>query len=223
MKLFISVYLMFTCLLVNGQDSLHSQQETTIKLLRIKFPGEVTFLDTANIMVYSSVRDSTVFQIMYTKKIIRPRNGSNLLEIYDGFIKGYVNSPMLSSHTKIVTDTSIGGTSGKYIVCTSKENIYTYRNSHSYTTLANDHFYTISIFSNSSITDKQEFKNYFASIRFLSKHIRENDLALYNKGFEFGQQLPGKIGYFLGYASIPFLIGIVIYILVRKRTANKRV
>jgi hypothetical protein len=216
MKYFIAAIFCLNYLISVGQDTALTNSKIFIGDLSIQFPGEIEKMDTAIITVYSSAENNSQFQVSFFKKSFEVRNANTLKKDYENFLGGYLKSMTTNGFNTIVIDSSIGGTTGKFVICTS-ETAFPFKYIYNYITLANGHFYVIGIFSTESALSIKSYKQFFSSIDFTATSIAENDIALYNKGFQLGQDMGYKIVYILGYISVPVLIVIIIYILFIKR------
>jgi hypothetical protein len=82
----------------------------------VMMPGQTTVVDTTKLEVINSKYGGYFFQLKYLKDKYMVKNGDGLIQAYDGFLAGYFKTPGIDIYTSAVSDTSLNGTMGKWIL-----------------------------------------------------------------------------------------------------------
>jgi hypothetical protein len=216
-RLLPAVFCLLSVIPVFGQDSVWNDittREVISKVLSIHMQKPVQVMDTTYMKVFNSHFGSSYFQVRYFEQKFVVKNERELEQAYNSFLQGYLNSDNGKLYQNTVSDTSISGTSGKWIRSVISRGNY-YREIFSYLTLANDRFYQINYVSTTPMSPETgvNFKEYFGSIKFDSAQIKEysSDFKREAKSYRLGQ----KIGYYMRPAVLVLVIGAILYFLLR--------
>lgn len=165
----------------------------------IYMPGPINTLDTVKIRITTSRFTDYMFQVKYLEPKYEVRNGDELVQAYDGFLKGYLNSTDIKLYTNAVSDTFFNGTTGKWIHSTYSKN-NGFLDMFTYVVLVNSHFYMITFAAGRPIgpTTYPMFSRYCSSIHFPNQPIKEysGDFPLRAASYHLGQKIGTLMPYF---------------------------
>lgn len=218
------LYLISTLLPVSvfGQDT--SWQDRVVSPdASIKMPGPVTTTDTMHIHWTVANYNGLSLQVRYFPKELEVHNGDELVQAYEGFNRGYLNSEKMRQYVNTVHDTSMSGTNGEWI-----HSVYVYGSDYyelfTYVVLANSHFYMLIIGSDHPIEPAASapMARYYSSLHFLHGPVKEysDKFNLQAKSYRFGERLGSNFPYFAALA-LGILILVVIFFRIRRRTRHR--
>jgi hypothetical protein len=206
-------------------------QDTTWKIvsitpdLSISFPEPVFTQDTAQMKILNSQVNGYFFQIKYIKPKFEVRNGDELIQAYDGFLKGYLTTKEISPFTSNVSDTSFNGTRGEWIHSTYSKDT-SFEEIFSYLVLVNNHFYMVSLVGNHPIKTGIDpmLLRYFSSINFPNKPIKEysGNFPLQSKSYRTGQHIGQGLNTLLPYFLIVMIAVPAIFFVYVKFIRKKK-
>jgi hypothetical protein len=140
----------------------------------IYMPGPIYNVDTVQTRITTSQCKDYLLQIKYLKPKLEVRNGDELVQAYDGFLKGYLNSKDIRLYTNTVSDTIFNGTTGKWIHSIySRNNVFL--EMYTYVVLANSHFYMVTFAVDHLPGPKTypAFSRYYSSLHFRNNPVKE--------------------------------------------------
>lgn len=156
-----------------GQDTWHKTVVTPD--WTISLPGEVSTRDVQHLfMIYTGSLDSNMYMAQYAEEVLDV-NAGNLGSRYTAFLKGLAES-QLKVFTYTVKDTSLGGTSGKFVRFTAPSPQYNFQRIYYYVTIANGHICSSVMYCKRAPTDQDlaDQRIFYTSVLFKAGNIREN-------------------------------------------------
>lgn len=180
--------------------------------LTVSMPGILYVVDSPKLKVTATHFNGCGFQANYTKTKFEAKSGYDLIRLYDGFVKGYLNAKNVKQYQSTVTDTSFDGTTGKWIKSVySKDTVYQERNT--YIVLVNSHFYNIVFFSHKAKDPHADslLSRFCASISFPHKPIKEysEEFRQQVKNYKTGTAV-GRYGVFTLFFGGAIVLGLVL-------------
>jgi len=222
LRLFCFVLATFCALVVSGQDPVWKSVSITPGV-SVSMPGPTTTLDSTQVQAINAQLNGYFFQLKYLKIKYEVKNGDQLIQAYDGFLKGYIPAAV-KMYTNTVSDTSLKGTMGEWIH--SRYSKDRYFEMYTYLVLVNSHFYMITLAADHPTNANDTIlRKYFASLEFPVQPIKEysGDFPLQAKSYRNGQRIGvfirAEFPYVLG-AGIVALILVLGYRKIRKRSIS---
>ncbi|MBS1664008.1 MAG: hypothetical protein JST68_23385 [Bacteroidetes bacterium] len=201
----------------HSQDSAWKKRTVT-EDLSISIPGNLYEVDSPKVVVTGSHFKGYGLQANYVKKPFEVKNASELMALYDGFIKGYLNAKSVKSYKTTITDTSFGGTTGKWVHSTYSQDS-TYEERFTYIVLVNSHFYTIVFFMYKpmNMTSYDMLSRYYSSISF-PRPVKEysGDFHRQVKTYQLGK----NIGRYGAMVFILVVVGGLVVVFTRNKKAG---
>jgi len=228
---FKAFYIRFFCFLltISFFTPGHSQDSSweTVPLsseVSIDMGKNFTIYDTSVVKVFTSQVGDYELQAKYLTSKYEVHNGDQVVQAYEGFLRGYLPTPRMAIFNNTVSDTSINGTTGKWVHSIySKDSVF--GEMYTYIVLVNSHFYMATIASSHPITlsGNPVFSKYYTSFHF-PRNIKEfsSDFVLmadsYRRGQRIGIVVRTITPYFLAVCLV-IIIGVLVYRKVRARKA----
>jgi hypothetical protein len=206
-----------------GQDSAWKNTPITSDV-SIYLPGPIYTIDTTQLKAYNCRLHGYVLQVKYLKPKFEARSGDELMQGYDGFLKGYFNSKEIKPYTNTAHDTSISGTTGEWVHSIySKDTVFS--EMFTYVVLVNSHFYMATFAARRPIdpTVYPIISRFCGSLNFPHQPIKEysGDFPLQAKSYRLGQHIGRLTPVFL-IIGLAVLVVILIYTkIIRKRKKQK--
>jgi hypothetical protein len=183
-------------------------------------PAPIHLLDTLQLKIANSNSNGYWFQTKLIKPPFTVRNGDELVQAYESFLRGYLTSKDVNIYTSVVSDTSFGVTEGKWIHSTYAQNGIFWE-MFTYAVLVNSHFYTITFVSDHQLPESGRLLlcKYIASLSFSRAPIIEysDEFRLQSHSYRFGERLGRYVPYFV----LLCIVGLVIYFVSNKLSKKK--
>jgi len=208
-------------LIATGQDSAWKSTSLTPDV-SVLMPGPTTTLDSAQVKAINAQLSGDIFQLKYIKIRYQVKNGDELMQAYDGFLKGYLTTG-IKLFTNTISDTSLKGTMGEWIHSRYSKDSY-FAEMYTYLVLVNSYFYMVTFYADHPVhTNDTLLHKYFASLQFPVQPIKEysGDFPLQAKGYRTGQHLGQLTRTYFPYALGVFLVAVIVVLVSRKFRRKK--
>ena len=176
----ISILMLFAIIGLKtfAQDSLWKINSLN-DVLSFSLPASAQSRQSGYIKAFTGELNSNYYGFQYYDTIISPIEDSEIFRIaLLGFISGRASDSTLKGYSALVTDTSIGGSSGLMGKFTTNETLQFYKQIYYYATIANDRYCWFYAYSPSNKENNEEVRYFFNSIKFVSEKLKEKKFKL---------------------------------------------
>jgi hypothetical protein len=148
-------------------------------VLSFSLPTNSQTGQSAYVKAFAGQLHSNFYGFQYYDTVIAIIKDSDIFRIaLLGFISGRASDSTLKGYSALVTDTSIGGTSGLMGKFTTNDTSQLYKQIFYYATIANDRYCWFYAYSPSSKENNEEINYFFRSIKFASEKLKESKFKL---------------------------------------------